>query len=63
MTENKYTEALETLIMDELLPMYIVGCRSKQVDPKLQPILKRLLAAKKKLNPIPYLQRPRHTTW
>lgn len=63
MTQNEYTRALETLIMDDLIPMYIVGCRSKGINPNLQPLLKRLLAAKKKPNKVAYLLRPRHIAW
>lgn len=63
MTSNEYTSALENLIMDDLIPMYIVGCRSRGVDPKLQPLLNRLMKAKRAPNKVAYLLRPRHIAW
>lgn len=57
MTSNEYIAALELLIMDDLIPMYIVGCRSRGIDPKVQPLLRRLMEAKRKPNKVAYLLR------
>lgn len=46
MYDRKYVAALEDLIMDELLPMYLVGCRVTGIDPKSQQVMARLLEAK-----------------
>lgn len=55
MYNRKYVEALEDLIMDELLPMYMVGCRSVGIDPKSNQILAKLMDAKKKQGETPWL--------
>ncbi len=55
-----YIKELENCIMDELIPMYIIGCRSSGRDPNVNPILKRLLEARELKQQIPkLLQKPR----
>ena len=46
MFDRAYVLALENLIMDDLLPMYLIGCRSAGVDPKMSSILKKLMESK-----------------
>ena len=48
MDYKKYAEDLEQLIMDKLLPMYLVGCRSSGVRPDQTEILKKLLEVRRK---------------
>lgn len=55
MYDRAYIKALEDLIMDELMPMYIVGCRASGRDPKSSEVLQKLMAAKKLQKEIPYL--------
>jgi hypothetical protein len=55
MYERKYVSALEDLIMDELLPMYIVGCRSTGIDPRANAILAKLMDARKLREEIPWI--------
>lgn len=43
-----YSKALEELIMDQLLPMYLVGCASSGISSDQNKILKDLLEARKK---------------
>ena len=43
-----YSKALEDLIMDQLLPMYLIGCRSSGKPSDQNQILKDLLEARKK---------------
>lgn len=42
-----YSLALENIIMDELLPMYLVGCRSSGKAEQQNPILIKLMAARR----------------
>lgn len=48
MDYKKYAEELEVLIMEQLLPMYLVGCRSSNVRPDQNEILKKLLEVRRK---------------
>lgn len=48
MDYKKYAEELELLIMDKLLPMYLVGCRSSGVRSEQNEILKKLLETRRK---------------
>lgn len=52
---REYINELENCIMDELIPMYIVGCRASGRDPNVNPILKRLLEARELKQQIPKL--------
>ena len=52
---TEYLMALENCIMDDLLPMYIIGCRSVGKDPATGPILKKLLESRTLKTPIPWL--------
>ena len=52
---NKYVAELENLIMDELLPMYLVGCRSSGVTPSTSRILQKLLTAQRLKEEVPAL--------
>lgn len=57
---SDYINELENCIMDELIPMYIVGCRASGKDPNMNPILKRLLEARELKQQIPkLLQKPK----
>ncbi len=57
---REYINELENCIMDELIPMYIVGCRASGRDPNVNPILKRLLEARELKQQIPILlQKPK----
>ncbi len=55
MYDRKYVLELERIIMDELMPMYLTGCRVCGVDPKSNQIVASLLAAKELQNETPYL--------
>lgn len=55
MYDRNYVAALEDIIMDDLLPMYIVGCRSCGVDPKSNQILAKLMEARNKQKEMPWL--------
>ncbi len=61
--DSKYLAALENCIMDDLLPMYLVGCRSVGKDPAQNAILRKLLEAKTLRGDIPFLlkKHPRGT--
>lgn len=50
-----YLEALENCIMDDLLPMYLVGCRSVGREPAQNEILKKLLDARTLKTHVPWL--------
>jgi hypothetical protein len=52
---REYIKSLEDLIMDELLPMYIIGCRSSGRDPKVNEVLKKLMENKKLKKEMPWL--------
>jgi hypothetical protein len=52
---TEYLMALENCIMDDLLPMYIVGCRSVGRDPGSNAILKKLLDARTLRGETPFL--------
>ena len=54
---HAYLEELEDCIMDDLLPMYIIGCRSVGVDPRTNVVLDRLMQAKKLKEEVPFLLR------
>jgi hypothetical protein len=43
---TKYEIELENIIMDDLIPMYLIGCRSSGIDPKLNTLLKKLIEAR-----------------
>jgi hypothetical protein len=57
MYSRKYVKELENIIMDDLLPMYIVGCRSVGIDPRANAILRKLLESKNLEKEIPWLLR------
>ncbi len=42
-----YVKKLEDIIMDELLPMYILGCQSQGTQPKQNEILVKLMEARR----------------
>jgi hypothetical protein len=54
---NNYIKELEDLIGDELLPMYLVGCRAVGKPARTTEILKKLLVLKKLDKPIAALLR------
>lgn len=56
---SKYIKELEDLIMDELIPMYLVGCRSSGRDPKLNLIQKKLLELRSGIVELPALLKKR----
>lgn len=51
----EYIAELEDLIMDELLPMYLIGCRASGVDPKMNKMLSRLTSARSLKQQVPAL--------
>lgn len=53
--DRAYVLALENIIMDDLLPMYIIGCRSVGIDPKSNLVLKKLMDAKMEQREIPWI--------
>ncbi len=55
MYDRKYVKLLEDLIMDDLLPMYIIGCRASGVDPKSNLILDKLMKARNEQKEIPWI--------
>ena len=55
MYDRAYVTALEDLIMDDLLPMYIVGCRSVGIDPKSNQLLAKILEVKKLQKETPWI--------
>ncbi len=55
MFDREYVTALEDIIMDELLPMYIVGCRSVGRDPKSNQILEKLMNARMSRRETPWI--------
>lgn len=55
---KEYVQALEDLITDKLLPVYIESCRRKGLDPNTTQIVQELVAIlKKKQTKIPALLR------
>lgn len=56
----EYVRELENTIMDDLLPMYLAGCRSCGVDPRMNQVLKRLMEARGLRQEMPYLLRSKH---
>ena len=52
---KKYIKELEDIIMDELLPMYLVGCRSSGIKPNTNKILSKLLEARSLKEEVPAL--------
>jgi hypothetical protein len=55
MFDRSYVLELENLIMDELLPMYIAGCRSTGRTPNTSEILKKLTQARSRRSEYPAL--------
>lgn len=52
---TEYLMALENCIMDDLLPMYLIGCRAVGREPEQNSILKKLLDARTLRTPVPWL--------
>ena len=55
MFDRSYVKELEDLIMDELLPMYLAGCRSSGRTANMNDILVRLMRAKTARKETPWL--------
>lgn len=55
MFDRAYVKELENIIMDELLPMYIIGCRSAGRNPMTNAVLDKLMKARILRKEIPYL--------
>lgn len=55
MYDRKYVLRLETLIMDELMPMYLVGCRVSGVNPRQNEIIAKLMDAMNAKEETPWL--------
>ena len=61
---KEYTQALEDLITDKLLPAYIESCRRRGVDPNQNSIIKELLYIMKKKKEMPALLKAKEFwTW
>lgn len=50
-----YEQDLENLIMDELLPIYLVGCRSLGIKSDTNKILKKLMEIRRSRRKLPAL--------
>ena len=55
MYDRKYVGLLEDLIMDELIPMYIIGCRSIGKKPMVNSILDKLMKARGERRDTPWI--------
>ena len=55
MYDRAYVKQLENIIMDDLLPMYIMGCRSVGINPNTNIIVSKLIDARKLKEEIPAL--------
>ncbi len=55
MYDRKYVLELENLVMDELIPMYIVGCRSVGRSPGTGEILAKLMKARGERRETPWI--------
>ena len=54
---QEYVKQLEDTIMDDILPMYLVGCRSVGIDPRMNKVLERLVVARALKEEVPALLR------
>jgi hypothetical protein len=52
---KEYTQALEDLVTEKLLPAYIEHCRRAKIDPNTNEIIRELLGIMKKKREIPFL--------
>ncbi len=55
MYDRKYVLELENLVMDELIPMYIIGCRSVGRKPLVHSILDKLMKARGERREMPWI--------
>ena len=49
----EYEKELENLIFEELLPLYLVGCRVQGVRPQTNEIIKKLMELKRNKTVLP----------
>ncbi len=56
---KEYTQALEDLVTEKLLPAYIEHCRRAGINPNTNEIIKELLIIMKKKREVPLLLKPR----